>query len=149
MEPLILCHIFPQRSQDEEEVLRHFEHLLFEFNPATPSSYWRCARPPSLLQFWRCAPKEDVLVQDQLDNGEDVKGVVHHREHSIIEKTQELVVRKYYGDLQLLQMPTHCQKCTSYDLILVIISRLTKMIHYKPVQIPIDALRLSDFIVSD
>ena len=27
---------------------------------------------PPLLQFWRCAPEEDVLVQDQLDGGEDV-----------------------------------------------------------------------------
>ena len=75
----MLCHVFPQRSQDEEKVLRHFGHLLFEFNPATPSSYRRCARPPSLLQFWRCAPEEDVLVQDQFDGGEDVEGVVHHQ----------------------------------------------------------------------
>ena len=29
-------------------------------------------------------------------------------------------------------------KGTSYDLILVVIDRLTKMIHYEPVQIPID-----------
>ena len=75
IEPLILCHVFPQRSQDEEKVLGHFGHLLFEFNPATPSFYQRCARPLSLLQFWRCTPEEDVLVQDQFDGGEDVKGV--------------------------------------------------------------------------
>ena len=74
---------------------------------------------------------------------------MHHREHFTIEKTQELVARKYYGDLQLLQMPTHRQKGTNYDSILVIIGQLTKMIHYKPVRIPIDAPRLSDFIVSD
>ena len=43
MEPLILCHVFPQRSQDKEEVLGHFGHLLFELNPATPNSYRRCA----------------------------------------------------------------------------------------------------------
>ena len=46
-----------------------------------------------LLQFWRCAPEKNVLVQDQLDNGEDVEGVVHHREHSTIEKTRELVIK--------------------------------------------------------
>ena len=34
---------------------------------------------PPLLQFWRCAPEEDVLVQDQLDGGEDVEGVVHNQ----------------------------------------------------------------------
>ena len=40
IEPLILCHIFFQMSQDEEE---------------------------------------DVLVRDQFDHGEDIKGVVHHQ----------------------------------------------------------------------
>ena len=104
---------------------------------------------PLLLQFWRCALEEDVLVQDQLDNREDVERVVHHREYSTIKKTRELVARKYYGDLQLLSMPTHCQKGTSYNSILVIIGWFTKMIHYKSVQIPIDAPRLSDFIVND
>ena len=58
------------------------------------------------------------------------------------EKTREFVVRKYYGDLQLLPIPTHCRKDTSYDLILAIVDRLIKMIHYKPVQITIDALML-------
>ena len=79
IEPLILCHVFPQRSQDEEKVFRHFGHLLFEFNPATLSSYQRYARPPSLFQFWRCAPEEGILVQDQFDSGKDFKGVVHHQ----------------------------------------------------------------------
>ena len=55
------------------------------------------------------------------------------------EETRELVARKYYGDLQLLPIPTHRRKGTSYDSILVIVGRLTKMIHYKPVQIMIDA----------
>ena len=46
--------------------------------------------------------------------------------------------RKYYGDLQLLPIPIHRRKGTSYDSILVIVGWLTKMIHYKPVQIMID-----------
>ena len=108
MEPLTLCHVFPQRSQDEEEVFGHFGHLLFELNPAIPSSYRHYACPPSLLQL-RCAPEEDVLVQDQFDGGEDVEGVVHHqglpyvpeiiRTELTTEKTRELVARKYYVDL--------------------------------------------------
>ena len=136
IEPLIFCHISPQKSQDEEEVLRHFGYLLFEFNPATPSSYRFCARPPSLLQFWRCTPEEDVLVQDQFDGGEDIEGVIHHQGLSYVpkiirtklttEKTREFVARKYYGDLQLFPISTHCQKGTSYNLILVIINRLTR-----------------------
>ena len=40
-------------------------------------------------------------------------------------KTRKFVAKKYYGDLQLLPMPTHCWKDTSYDLIFVIINRLT------------------------
>ena len=58
------------------------------------------------------------------------------------EKTRELVARKYYGDLQSLSILTHCWKSTSYNSILIIVGRLTKMIHYKPLQITIDAPRL-------
>ena len=61
----------------------------------------------------------------------------------------ELIARKYYGDLQLLPIPIHRRKGTSYDSILVIVSRLTKMIHYKLVQITIDAPRLPNSIVRD
>ena len=61
----------------------------------------------------------------------------------------ELVARKYYGDLQLLPIPTHRRKGTSYDSIVVIVGRLTKMIHYKLVQITIDVLWLPDSIVRD
>ena len=73
---------------------------------------------------------------------------MHHQEHCTINKTWELVARKYYGDLQLLPVPTYCGKNTSYDSILVI-DRLKKMVHDKPVQIPIDAPRLPDLIVRD
>ena len=136
IEPLILCHVFLHRSQDKKKILRHFGHLLFEFNPATPSSYRCCARPSSLLQFWRCAPEEDILIQGQFDGGEDVEGVVHYQGLSYIpeiirtelttEKTREFVARKYYRDLQLFPIPTRRRKGTSYNLILVIINRLTR-----------------------
>ena len=49
--------------------------------------------------------------------------------HFDIEKTRELVARKYYGDLQLVPIPTHRRKGTSYDSILVIVGQLTKMKH--------------------
>ena len=61
-----------------------------------------------------------------------------------------------YGDLQSLPIPTHYWKDLSidfvtglpvstdwkgnkYDSILVIVDRLTKMVHYKPVKVIIDA----------
>ena len=47
-------------------------------SPSAPSYCLQDARHPS-AQFWRCAPEEDVLVQDQLDGGEDVEGVVHNQ----------------------------------------------------------------------
>ena len=114
--------------------------------------------------------------------------------HFGIEKTQELLSRKYYwptlrrdvedyvrgcnvclaskvvrhkpyGDLQSLPILTHHWKDLSmdfvtglsvlmdwkgdsYDLILVIIDRLTKMVHYKPVKITINALGLAKVIIN-
>ena len=38
-------------------------------------------------------------------------------------------------------------KSKSYDLILVIVDRLTKMVHYKPVKIMIDASGLAEVII--
>ena len=114
-------------------------------------------------------------------------------EHFGIDKTRELVGRKYYwlslrrdvesyvrgcnvcltskvirhkpyGDLQSLHIPTHRWKDLSmnfvtglplsadwkgdsYDLILVIVDRLTKMVHYKLVKITIDAPGLAEVII--
>ena len=39
------------------------------------------------------------------------------------------------------------EKCDSYDLILVIVDRLTKMVYYKPVKVTIDALSLAKMII--
>ena len=38
-------------------------------------------------------------------------------------------------------------KGNSYDLILVIVDRLTKMVYYKPVKVTIDASRLAKVII--
>ena len=113
--------------------------------------------------------------------------------HFGIEKTRELVARKYYwptlrhnvedyvkgcdvclaskavrhkpyGDLQSLPIPTHRWKDLlmdfvtglpistdwkgdSYDSILVIVDRLTKMVHYEPVKVTIDAPGLAEVII--
>ena len=113
--------------------------------------------------------------------------------HFGIDKTRELIARKYYwptlrqdveayvkgcdvclaskavrhkpyGDLQALPIPTHRWKDLSmdfvtglpvstdwkgksYDLILVIVDRLTKMVHYEPVKITIDAPGLAEVII--
>ena len=39
-------------------------------------------------------------------------------------------------------------KSDNYDLILVIIDRLTKMVHYVPVKVPIDATSLVEVIIN-
>ena len=121
----------------------------------------------------------------------------HHNDplagHFGIDKTRELVGRKYYwpslrrdvesyvrgcdvclaskavrhkpyGDLQSLPIPTHRWKDLSmdfvtglplssdwkgdsYNSILVIVDRLTKMVHYKPVKVTIDAPGLAKIII--
>ena len=113
--------------------------------------------------------------------------------HFGIDKTKELVGRKYYwpslrkdvenyvrgydvclaskavrhkpyGDLQSLPVPTHRWKDLSmdfvtglplsadwkgdsYDSILVIVDRLTKMVHYEPVKVTINAPGLAEVII--
>ena len=113
--------------------------------------------------------------------------------HFGIDKTRELIGRKYYwpslrkdveayvkgcnvclalkavrhkpyGDLQALPVPTHRWKDLSmdfvtglpvstdwkgesYDSILVIVDRLTKMVHYEPVKVTIDAPGLAEVIL--
>ena len=74
------------------------------------------------------------------------------------------VRHKPYGDIQSLSVPTHRWKDfsmdfvtglplsaewkgNSYDLILVIVDRLTKMVHYKPVKVTIDAPGLAKVIL--
>ena len=70
---------------------------------------------------------------------------------------------KPYGDRQALPVPTHRWKDLlidfvtglpistdwkdeSYDSILVIVNQLTKTVHYEPVKVTIDALRLAEVI---
>ena len=38
-------------------------------------------------------------------------------------------------------------KGDSYDSILIIVNRLTKMVHYKPIKVTIDALGLAEVII--
>ena len=76
----------------------------------------------------------------------------------------KVVRHKPYGDLQSLPMPTHRWmnfsidlatglpvstnwKVEIYDSILVIVDRLTKMVHYKPVKVRIDAPGLAEVII--
>ncbi len=77
----------------------------------------------------------------------------------------KVVCHKPYGDLQLLPVPTNrCKdlsmdfitglpisanwKDDSYDLILVIVDWLTKMVYYVPVKVTIDKLRLAEVIIN-
>ena len=75
------------------------------------------------------------------------------------------VRHKPYSDLQSLPIPTHWWKDLSmdfvtgllisadwkgdsYNLILVIVDRLTKMVHYEPVKVTIDAPGLAEVILN-
>ncbi len=75
------------------------------------------------------------------------------------------VCHKPYGDFQLLPVPTYRWKDlsidfvtslpisadwkgNSYDSILVIVDRLTKMVYYKPVKVTIDAPGLAEVIIN-
>ncbi len=76
----------------------------------------------------------------------------------------KLVRHKPYGDLQLLPVPTHQWKNLSidfvtglpisvdwkgdsYDLILVIVNRLTNMVHYEPIKVTIDIPSIAKVII--
>ena len=78
--------------------------------------------------------------------------------------TLKAVRHKLYGELQSLPIPTHRWKDLSidfvtrlmlssdwkgdsYNSILVVVDRLTKMVHYKPVKVTIDAARLAEVII--
>ena len=78
--------------------------------------------------------------------------------------TSKVVRHKPYRDLQSLLVPTHQWKDlsmdfvtglplsadwkgNSYDSILVIVDRLTKMVHYEPVKVTIDAPGLAEVII--
>ena len=78
--------------------------------------------------------------------------------------TSKTIYYKLYGDLHSLLVPTHRWKDllidfvtglslfadwknNSYNSILVIVSRLTKMVYYEPVKVIIDASRLADVII--
>ncbi len=75
------------------------------------------------------------------------------------------VCHKPYGDLQLLLIPTHRWKDLSinfvtglpisanwkgdsYNAILVIVNRLTKIVHYKPVKVTINVPGLAEVVIN-
>ena len=159
----------------------------------------KALRAAGLSKSWK--EVEEVLQYQRLPYvSEIIRSEVirrHHNdplaEHFGIDKTRELLGRKYYwqslrkavenyvrgcdicltskpvrykpyGDLQSLPVPTHQWKNLSidfvtglplsvnwkgnnYDLILVIVNRLTKMVYYKPVKVTIDAPRLAKVII--
>ena len=90
----------------------------------------------------------------ELESWEDFEGVLLHQGHFGIEKTCELVARKYCWETLRRDVDVSLEFVTglpistdwegnSYDLILVIVDWLIKMVHYEPVQITIDAPALA------
>ena len=142
-----------------------------------------------VLQYRRLPYVPEIIYSEVLS--------CHHDDpfagHFGIDKTRELVGRKYYwlslrkdvenyvkgcdvclalkairhkpyGNLQSLPVPTHRWKDLSidfvtglplsadwksnnYDSVLVIVNRLTKMVHYEPVKVNIDAPGLAEVII--
>ena len=199
--------------------LRHFWKT-FQTELAEEKSYKACIGAMRLrLAELQESDKEakKVRATGELQAGwEDIDNVLHHQGlpfvlkairielisqdhndplegHFGIDKTKELIGRKYYwstlrkdveayvkacddcldlkavrhkpyGNLQLLAVPTHRWKNLlidfvtglpistnwkgkSYDSILVIVDRLTKMVHYEPVKVTINAPGLAKVII--
>ena len=126
MELLMLCHVFPQRSQSEEEdlqaentrILHRMQSLLTYANVSVISSTsssslaplyqffcLRNARPLSATSVLRYVSEEDhtqKIRAEMLDGWEDVEGILHYQAgHFGIEKTWKLVARKYYQYLHI------------------------------------------------
>ena len=91
----------------------------------------------------------------------DVKSYVRGCDICLASKT---VCHKLYGDLQSLSVPIHQWKDLSidfvtglplsvdwkgdsYNSILVIVNRLTKIVHYEPVKVTINTLGLAEVII--
>ena len=209
---VLVCgtHVLPQLRQ----FWNTFQSELVDEGPYKASIGGMRLRLQELQQEDNFAQKARA---DGLKEGwEDSEGVLHHQGlpyvpeiirteliskhhddllagHFGIEKTRELIARKYYwpslradveayvkgcdvclaskavrhklhGDLQSLPIPTHQWKDLSmdfvtglpvsadwkgdsYDSILVIVDRLTKMVHYEPVKVTIDAPGLAEVII--
>ena len=147
MELLMLCHVFSpeEPGRSSSWILEFFTSydqrpLYTKFLSAERTSSFRNFSSGDTLR------KKMSIRAEMLDSRRDVKIIfkacptfLRSSElswlagHFGIWKTRELVARKYYGDLQLLSILTHCRKVTRYDSILVIVDWLTKMVHYKPV----------------
>ena len=99
------------------------------------------ARLPSaqILQFWKCAPEEDVLVQDQLDGGEDVEGVVHHQGLSYVPEIIRTELTSRHHDESILpsrrlenSLPGNTMETCSFSRYLLIVAKARAMIRSLP-----------------
>ena len=191
-----------------------FQTKLADENPYTASIGRMRLR---LAELQESDDEARKIRAEGVDGYEDVDGVLHHQGlpfvpeiirtklisrhhddqlagHFGIDKTRELIGRKYYwpslrkdveayvkgcdvclaskavrhkpyGDLQALPVPTHQWKDLSmdfvtglpvstdwkgesYDSILVIVDRLTKMVYYEPIKVTINAPGLAEVILN-
>lgn len=93
---------------------------------------------------------------------QDVEAYIKGYDTYLASKT---IYYKLYGDLQLLSISTHCWKDSTidfviglpllvnwksdnYDVILVIINCLTKIVHYEPVKITINVAGLTEVTIN-
>ena len=106
-------------------------------DPSAPSIFLQSARLPSATLALGCTPS--TSASRQLENSLCTFSLCSNSAEALRKKMSQARISlmagrmsrklKYYGDLQLLPIPTHCRKGTSYDLILVIINWRTRWVN--------------------
>lgn len=122
-----------------------------------------CYYDDPLVRHFRIKKTRELVVRKYIQPTfyRNIKAYVRGYDVCLASKT---VHYKLYGNFQSLQVPTHCwkdifidfitgflqlvdQKGNSYNTILVIVDRLTKMIYYKTVHTTINVSGLAEEII--
>ena len=124
-----------------------------------------CCYPNNFLAGYFCIVKTQKLLTKKYywpTLRHNIEAYVKGSDVCLVSK---MVKHKLYGNLQSLPVSTHQwkdllmkfvtgflistnKKRGRYDFILVIVDQLTKMIHYEPVKITINALSLVELIIN-
>ena len=125
-------------SAKQTSFLRYFSFGIYfrHFGIKTTQEFIVHVLPP-LLQFWRCTPEKDILVQDQLDSGKNIEGVVHHQSLFYILEIIRMELTSRYHDKSTLPskrlenlLPGTTIKTCSYSQYLLIVRRAPIMIQF-------------------
>ena len=149
IEPLMLCHVFPPEEPGQERSLWYFGYLFFKLKSLALNSYLQNAHLPSatsVLEIYsrRKCPSLRGQGGDGLIVGRMSRELSrnHDKSNLVLRKLKELLPRKstrpavatYRLERRQLRFGPYC-------------CQLIKMIHYKPVQITIDAPGLTEIFI--